>query len=70
MKPDSSYATIMAQRQEIMRASVGIDYAKYATGALAFDYERLLTDTGYDVESTAAVQRATAVGNTPLIELP
>lgn len=64
-----SYAAILAQRAEIMRASVGIDYAHYATGALAFDYERLLTDTGYDVDTARAVQSRTAVGNTPLVEL-
>ncbi|HMA81876.1 MAG TPA: pyridoxal-phosphate dependent enzyme, partial [Candidatus Binatia bacterium] len=69
MNHDLSYSTIMAQRNEIMRRSVGIDYAKYGTGVLAFDYERLLADTGYDVESAARVQRSTAVGNTPLIEL-
>jgi cysteine synthase len=52
-----------------MKASVGLDYTRYATGTLAFDYEQLLADTGYDVETTRAVQRRTAVGNTPLIEL-
>jgi len=66
---DDGYAAIMAQRPEIMRASLGIDYAAYATGALAFDYERLLADTGYDIDKTRAVQAATAVGNTPLVEL-
>ena len=70
MKQDLSYTKIMAQRDEIMRMSVGIDYSKYATGVLAFAYERLLADTGYDVETAAEVQRSTAVGNTPLIELP
>lgn len=69
MNKDLSYKSIMAQRDEIMRTSVGIDYAKYAHGVLAFDYERLLADTGYDVESAAQVQRRTAVGNTPLVEL-
>jgi len=64
-----SYDAVMARRAEIMRASVGIDYAQYATGLLAFDYERLLADTGYDVDTAAAVQRRTAVGNTPLVEL-
>ena len=63
------YAEIMEQRAEILRASSGIDYACYTTGALAFDYEQLFADTGYDVESANAVQRRTAVGNTPLIEL-
>jgi cysteine synthase len=69
MNPALSYATIMAQRDEIMRASVGLDYEAYATGTLAFDYERLLADTGYDVASAARVQRLSAVGDTPLIEL-
>jgi len=64
-----AYQAIMALRPEIMRASVGIDYARYNTGVLAFDYERLLADTGYDVEAAAAVQRRTAVGDTPLVEL-
>ena len=65
----AGYATIMAQRAEIMRASIDIDYEKYATGLLAFDYERLMADTGYDVETAWAVQKTTAVGNTPLVEL-
>ncbi len=69
MSKDLSYTTIMAQRAEIMQASVGINYGQYATGALAFDYERLLSDTGYDVETARAVQSRTAVGNTPLVEL-
>jgi cysteine synthase len=52
-----------------MRASVGIDYGQYGTGALAFDYERLLADTGYDLETARYVQARTAVGNTPLVKL-
>ena len=64
-----SYAAIMDQRAEIMRASVGIDYEQYTTGRLAFDYERLMADTGYDIESARAVQKTTSVGNTPLVEL-
>jgi len=69
MIQDLSYSVIMAQRDEIMRTAMGIDYAKYAGGVLAFDYERLLAETGYDVDTASSVQRATAVGNTPLIEL-
>ena len=63
------YAEIMEQRAAILRASSGIDYDRYTTGILAFDYERLFADTGYDVDSASAVQRRTAVGNTPLVEL-
>ena len=64
-----SYQEIMAQRTAIMRTSVGIDYQKYTTGTLAFDYESLMADTGYDIQTTQAVQQMTAVGNTPLVEL-
>ncbi|HVN84256.1 MAG TPA: 2-amino-4-oxopentanoate thiolase subunit OrtB [Candidatus Binatia bacterium] len=64
-----NYAAIMAERTAIMRMSVGIDYSQYTTGLLAFDYERLLADTGYDVATAQAIQTRTAVGNTPLVEL-
>jgi cysteine synthase len=66
---DKSYAAVMSRRAEIVRACAGLDYERYATGALAFDYERLLADTGYDLEQARAVQRRTAVGDTPLVEL-
>lgn len=69
MSADLSYAAIMAQRAEIMKASVGLDYAQYSTGAVAFDYERLLADTGYDLRTAAVIQSRTAVGGTPLVEL-
>jgi len=59
----------MARRDTIIRDSIGLDYAKYATGAIAFDYEALLADTGYDLEAVRAIQGRTAVGNTPLVEL-
>ena len=64
-----SYAAIMDQRADIMRASVGIDYERYTTGKLAFDYERLMADTGYDIAAARDVQQRTCVGNTPLVEL-
>ncbi|MFH1091918.1 MAG: PLP-dependent lyase/thiolase, partial [Pseudomonadota bacterium] len=69
MNRDYSYQAIMAQRPEIMRASVGIDYGKYVTGPLSFDYEGLLSDTGYDLATIRDIQGRTAVGQTPLVEL-
>jgi cysteine synthase len=66
---DLSYAAVMGRRAEIVRASVGLDYAKYATGALAFDYEALLADTGYDLAAVRRIQERTGVGRTPLVEL-
>jgi cysteine synthase len=64
-----SYQGVMAQRDAIMHRSLGIDYGSYANGAIAFDYERLLAGTGYDIDRTRAIQARTAVGNTPLLEL-
>jgi len=69
MSADRSYSAIMAQRAAIIRASVGLDYDRYAMGTLAFDYERLLADTGYDIATVQAVQARTGVGQTSLIEL-
>jgi cysteine synthase len=69
MNKESDYQAVMARRDEIMRRSIGIDYAKYTTGPLGFDYERLLDDTGYDVDAVRAIQDRTAVGRTPLVEL-
>jgi cysteine synthase len=69
MTRQPGYAEIMSRRPEIIRQSIGLDYERYATGALSFDYEGLLADTGYDVEAVAAIQGRTAVGGTPLVEL-
>jgi cysteine synthase len=69
MSGENGYQAVMARRAEIVKRSVGLDYADYATGALGFDYERLLADTGYSTDETRRVQAATAVGGTPLAEL-
>ncbi len=63
------YQQVMERKGEIVRSAIGLDYAAYELGVLAFDYERLLTDSGYDIERVRAVQRRTAVGDTPLVEL-
>jgi len=69
MNNDLSYQAVMAKKHAIMKSSVGIDYDKYDTGNLAFDYEAMLADTGYDLEKIIAIQSETAVGNTPMVEL-
>jgi hypothetical protein len=50
MSEGTGYQAVMTRQGEIMQRSVGIDYERYATGALAFDYEGLLEDTGYEVD--------------------
>lgn len=69
MTGNSSYQELMAERDEIVRRSVGFDYARFITGKLSFDYEALLDSPGYDIEAIRDVQTRTAVGNTPLVEL-
>jgi len=65
----TGYAEMMARKPEIMKASVGIDYDRFTTGALSFDYEAMMTGTGYTIDEVARIQAETAVGNTPLVEL-
>lgn len=66
---NNSYAAVMARRNEIMKASVGIDYNTYETGNISFDYERMMNDTGYELDFIRKIQAENGVGNTPLKEL-
>jgi cysteine synthase len=65
----NDYASVMARKGEIMKKSVGIDYSKYESGSIAFDYERMMNETGYTLEEMQKIQEAVHVGNTPIIEL-
>ena len=69
MSLDNSYQAVMARKNEIMKASMGIDYDTYKQGEIAFDYERMMTDTGFSLEDIKKIQFDTKVGNTPLFEL-
>lgn len=66
---DISYAAVMARKNEIMKASMGIDYEDFIQSPIAFDYERMMRETGYSHEEIARIQRETKVGDTPLFEL-
>lgn len=66
---DNSYAAVMARSNDIMKASVGMDYDDYVISPIAFDYERMMRDTGYTHEEIVRVQSETKVGSTPLFEL-
>lgn len=65
----SSYDSIMRRKSEIMHKSVGVDYAKYETGKLSFDYEKMMRGSGYSLSDVMKIQKEVCVGNTPLIEL-
>lgn len=66
---DMSYAAVTARKNEIMKASMGMDYDDFIHSPIAFDYERMMTQTGYSLEDIARIQSETKVGNTPLFEL-
>ncbi|HAF60241.1 MAG TPA: PLP-dependent lyase/thiolase [Clostridiales bacterium UBA9856] len=65
----NDYNSVMARRGEIMKKSVGIDYTKFESGSIAFDYERMMRETGYSLEEIQKIQQDVHVGNTPIIEL-
>ncbi len=63
---DMSYAAVMARKNEIMKASLGIDYDDFIQSPIAFDYERMMRETGYSHADIVRIQRETKVGDTPL----
>ena len=66
---DNSYGAVMARSNEIMKASLGLDYDEFVTSPIAFDYDAMMAATGYSLEEIARIQSETKVGNTPLFEL-
>ncbi len=66
---DMSYDAVMSRKNEIMKASLGIDYEDYIQSPIAFDYERMMAETGYSHEDVIRIQSETKVGNTPLFDL-
>lgn len=66
---DMSYKAVMGRKNEIVKASLGIDYDDYVQSPIAFDYERMMDETGYSYEDVVRIQHETKVGNTPLFEL-
>jgi cysteine synthase len=64
-----SYEAVMARQNEIIWESSRLDYQDFRCGRIAFDYERMMKETGYTLEEITTIQRETGVGNTPLVEL-
>ncbi len=69
MTRDMSYEAVMARRPEIMKKAVGIDYEIFESGNIAFDYEKMMRETGYSLQEIEEIQGRTGVGNTPVLEL-
>lgn len=65
----SAYEELINRKNEIMMKSVGIDYSRYEMGLIAFDYEKMLSDSGYSLDEIELIQSQSGVGGTPLKEL-
>lgn len=64
-----SFQAVMARNTEIMKKSIGIDYEAFESKGIGFDYEKMMTETGYSLEEIEKIQGETSVGNTPIYEL-
>ncbi len=69
MAQANDYNSVMSRKGEIMKKSVGIDYSTFESGSIAFDYEKMMRETGYTLEEMQKIQHSVHVGNTPIIEL-
>lgn len=69
MTKANDYASVMGRKAEIMLRSVGIDYSDFESGSIAFDYEKMMKETGYTLEEMQDIQYGVNVGNTPILEL-
>ena len=69
MTKANDYNSVMSRKAEIMLKSVGIDYSKFESGSIAFDYEKMMRETGYSLEEMQNIQYSVNVGNTPVLEL-
>lgn len=66
---DRSYAAVTGRKNEIIEKAMGVDYSRYESGSIAFDYEAMMNGTGYSLEDHIRIQREYNVGNTPIFEL-
>jgi len=64
----NAYEAVMSRKNEIMKKAVGIDYSEFESGTIAFDFEKMMHETGYTLEEMQKIQGETGVGNTPIYE--
>ena len=68
-KLPQDYDSVMARKNDVMNKALSIDYTAFESGSMAFDYERMMRETGYTLEEMQEIQYSVGVGNTPIIEL-
>ena len=52
-----------------LKKALGMDFSAFESGSIAFDYEKMMSSTGFSMEEVERVQGLTGVGNTPLFTL-
>jgi cysteine synthase len=65
---NNSYEEVMKRKNQIMKSCVGINYDKYETGTIAFDFEKMMEDCNFSLDEIRKIQLEHGVGNTPLKE--
>jgi cysteine synthase len=63
------YKSVMGRSNDIMKEALGLDYADFESGSVAFDYDALMKSTNYTLDEINRIQTRTGVGETPLLEL-
>ncbi|MFA7055011.1 MAG: 2-amino-4-oxopentanoate thiolase subunit OrtB [Acholeplasmataceae bacterium] len=65
----SKYQEVMDRKSVIMKNALKLDYDKFELDGIGFDYEMMMSDSGYTLGDVIQIQQSFSVGNTPLIEL-
>lgn len=53
------YASVMSRKGEIMKKALGMDFSAFESGSIAFDYEKMMSSTGFSMEEVERVQGLT-----------
>lgn len=61
--------SILNRKNEILKKAIDVDFLKYKQSDIAFDYEKMMEETGYPIEEAQRIQRSLGVGSTPMFEL-
>ena len=43
------YASVMSRKGEIMKKALGMDFSAFESGSIAFDYEKMMSSTGFSM---------------------
>jgi len=65
----SKYQHMMDRKSIIMKNALKLDYDKFELEGIGFDYEMMMSDSGYSLDDVIKIQESFSVGKTPLIEL-